>query len=421
MSGIIGELSNRRDCGFPSPRVLPVPNPPVFSPSADGPSRSANAHPVPDQVEHQSPEGGSDERPPADLKFSTTEPFFVELRRRVDSYFETAGKRRDCLSMYFKSAVIMGWFFGAYFFLLLVASTGWQVLLGAILLGLAMAAIGFNIQHDGGHRAYSRHPWVNRLAAMSLDLLGGSSFVWARKHNSVHHTYANITGHDDDIDLGPIGRLSPHQRRFRFHRLQHWYLWALYGFVPSKWQFYDDFRDLIRGRIASSHLPAMRTSDWIVFLAGKLGFVGLAFILPLSLHAWTSVLFAYAVASFVQGVVLGVVFQLAHCVEETQFPMPDPGTKKMTTDWAVHQLVTTVDFARDNRLLSWYIGGLNFQIEHHLFPQVCHVHYPGLSKVVEQTCAEHGVPYFAHRSLRAGIASHYRWLRRMGREDSPAI
>ncbi len=353
---------------------------------------------------------------PADLKFTAPDRFFPDLRGRVDRYFESAGRRRDCPQMYLKSAIIMLWFVGSYLGLLLWASTWYQALPLALSLGLAMAAIGFNIQHDGGHRAYSDRPWINRLAAMSLDLLGGSSFMWARKHNSVHHTYANITGHDDDIDLGPIGRLSPFQRRYSFHRFQHLYLWALYGFVPTKWQFFDDFRDLLRGRIASSKVPTLRWTDWLTFFAGKTVFVFLAVVIPLMLHSWTHVLLWYAVASFVQGVVLGVVFQLAHCVEETSFPMPDPQTGRMATDWAVHQLLTTIDFGRENRLLSWYIGGLNFQIEHHLFPQVCHIHYPALSKLVEATCREHGVQYFAHRTLGSGIASHYRWLRRMGRE-----
>lgn len=344
--------------------------------------------------------------------------FFPDLKQRVDHYFERVGGRRDCWQMYAKTFVIMAWFVASYVGLVFGASTWWQAMPLAVSLGLAMAAIGFNIQHDGGHRAFSDHPWVNRLAAMSLDLLGGSSFLWARKHNSIHHTYANITGHDDDIDLGIVGRLSPYQPRFWFHRLQHLYLWALYGFVPSKWQFYDDFRDLIRGRIASSKISRLHAADWLVFIGGKLAFLALAFVLPMYLHFWGYVLLWYAVASFVQGVVLGVVFQLAHCVEETRFPMPDPTTGKMDTDWAVHQLYTTVDFARGNRLLSWYIGGLNFQIEHHLFPQVCHIHYPALSKLVEETCREHDVPYFAHPTLRSGIASHYRWLRRMGQETS---
>jgi linoleoyl-CoA desaturase len=277
-----------------------------------------------------------------------------------------------------------------------------------------MAAIGFNVQHDGGHRAYSNHQWVNRIMASSLDLLGGSSYVWARKHNSIHHSYANITGHDDDIDLGILGRLSPHQKWLRFHRLQHFYLWALYGLLPIKWQLYDDFRNVIVGKVGGHRLARPRGWDLLTFIGGKVVFFSLALGIPSLLHPLWAVLLLYVATSFFQGVVLSVVFQLAHCVEEATFPLPQPDTGRMEAAWAVHQLETTVDFARSSRLLSWFVGGLNFQIEHHLFPQVCHVHYPALSRLVEKTCREFGLRYVAHESLLAGVASHFRWLRRVG-------
>ena len=250
--------------------------------------------------------------------------------------------------------------------------------------------------------------------ALSLDLLGGSSYIWARKHNSIHHGYANITGHDDDIDLGLLARLSPHQRRLKFHRLQHFYLWALYGLLPIKWQFYDDFRAMVTGRIGEHQFAHPKGWDLVTFIGGKAVFFSLALVIPLLLHPVWAVLLFYVAASVVQGVVLSVVFQLAHCVEEAAFPLPRKDTGRMEAAWAVHQVEATVDFARRSRLLSWFIGGLNFQIEHHLFPQICHVHYPALSLLVEQTCKEYGLRYVTHETFLAGAASHFRWLRRMG-------
>jgi len=245
-------------------------------------------------------------------------------------------------------------------------------------------------------------------------LLGGSSFVWAKKHNSVHHCFVNITGHDDDIDIGIFGRLTPHQKRLKIHRFQHFYLWALYGLLPIKWQVYDDFRDVVSGRIAGHRFERPRGWDLAILIGGKLVFFSLALGIPLLLHPVWIVLFFYGLCSFIQGVTLSVVFQLAHCVEESSFPMPQPDEGRMQTAWAVHQVETTVDFARGSRLLYWIIGGLNFQIEHHLFPQISHVHYPALAPLVEGTCHEFGVRYIAHKTFRASVASHYRWLRRMG-------
>jgi linoleoyl-CoA desaturase len=353
---------------------------------------------------------------PGELKFGASDGFQSVIRRRVAQYFHSTGRRpRDCPQMYLKTVIVVAWVVASYTLLLFLAGTWWLALPLAILLGLSLAAVGFNIQHDGGHGAYSDRPWINRLMAMSLDLLGASSYVWARKHNSIHHSYANITGHDEDIDLGFFGRLSPHQKRFRWHRLQHFYLWALYGLLPTKWQVYDDFHKVVTGRIGGHPLAQPKGWDLVTFVAGKVVFFALALGIPLLLHPVWVVLLCYSVASLVQGVALSIVFQLAHCVEEAGFPLPQEDTGRMEAAWAMHQVETTVDFARGNRLLSWFIGGLNFQIEHHLFPRICHVHYAAIAPLVEETCREFGLRYLAQKSFLAGVASHFRWLRRMGK------
>jgi len=352
-------------------------------------------------------------------KFTVSDRFLQALRSRVDAYFETTGRqKRDNVRMYFKTGTILAWFFGAYFTLLFFVHVWWLIVPLAIVLGLALSAIGFNIQHDGGHQAYSNRKWVNKVMALTLDLMGGSSYMWDWKHNSIHHTYTNITGHDDDIDLGWLARLSPHQPHFWFHRLQGIYLWVLYGFLAIKRHLVDDFYQVWVGRIGDKKIPRPKGWDLVIFIAGKALFFSMAFVVPMLLHPVWAVLAVYALAAFVSGIVLSVVFQLAHCVEGAEFPMPVPnaeGMPRMETPWAVHQIQTTVDFSRGNHVLSWYVGGLNYQIEHHLFPKICHVHYPNLSKVVEKVCAEFGVRYAAHRTFFSAVASHYRFLVEMGR------
>jgi linoleoyl-CoA desaturase len=349
------------------------------------------------------------------LTFSGENDFQVELRRRVDEFFRsTALRRRDCPQMYVKTAILVACFTASYVLLVFVAHTWWQALPLAILLGLATATIGFNAQHDGGHHAYSNYAWVNKMMAMTLDVIGGSSYHWHWKHGIVHHTYVNITGHDTDIDLGGLGRLTPHQRRFSFHRWQHWYLWPLYGLMAVKWHFVGDFRDIITGRIGEYRFPRPKGRDLVIFLAGKAIFLALAFGIPLLLHSlWVVGLF-YGVVAVVLGMALSVVFQLAHCVEQAEFPLPRKDTGRIDTAWAIHQVETSVDFARHSRVAAWLLGGLNFQIEHHLFPRICHVNYPAISKVVEETCREYGVKYSEHESVWAGVVSHFRWLQRMG-------
>jgi linoleoyl-CoA desaturase len=250
--------------------------------------------------------------------------------------------------------------------------------------------------------------------SMTFDLIGASSYVWHWQHAVFHHTYVNVTGHDADIDLRPFGRLTPHQKRYKVHRWQHWYLWPLYGLAAIKWQLFDDFHDVIRGRIGEHRFPRPRGWELAIFLAGKAFFFVLAFGIPLLFHPVWVVLLYYAVATLVLGMVMSVVFQLAHCVEGAEFPLPGQGSGRIDNAWAIHQAESTVDFARRSRVAAWLLGGLNFQIEHHLFPRVCHVNYPAISKLVEATCREFGVRYTEHESFGAGMASHFRWLRRMG-------
>jgi linoleoyl-CoA desaturase len=338
------------------------------------------------------------------------------LIERVDAYFAENGlATRDAPRMYLKSAIVLVWLAGSYAGLVFFASGWLSALLLSISLGLAGAGAGMAIMHDGAHRAYSERRGINRLGGMSLDLLGGSSYWWHWKHNVLHHTYANVHGYDDDIDMGALGRLCPHQKWRGIHRYQHAYVWALYGLLLLKWQFIDDFVMWARGRIGLYRVPRPKGWDIVVFVGGKLTFLSLAFVIPALFHTLPVVLLFYFITTFVEGLVIATVFQLAHCVSEAEFPLPE--NNRFGRDWAEHQLATTADFARGNHLLCWYVGGLNFQVEHHLFPKICHVHYPALSRIVEQTCKEHGVPYHAAPGIRAALRSHLNLLKRLGKGD----
>lgn len=337
------------------------------------------------------------------------------MRRRVDAWFaETGRSKRDNPSMYLKSAIILAVFFASYAALVFFAASAWTAVPLAILLGLATAGIGFNIEHDGGHGAYSRRRWINRLSALTLDMIGGSSYLWRWKHAVFHHTYVNIKGFDADIDLGAIARISPHHRRYAHQRWQHWYAWPLYGVMAMKWHFYDDFRDLVSGRIGELSYPRPRGWDLVALIGGKLVFFTLAFGIPLMLHSFAHVAIFYAIVTAVTGVTLSVVFQLAHCVDAANFVEPVAGSDEIENAWAVHQAESSVNFARDSRIAAWYLGGLNFQIEHHLLPGICHVNYPALSPVVKQVCNEFGVRYAEYPSFARGVAAHYRWLKQLG-------
>lgn len=347
-------------------------------------------------------------------------PFHNELHRRVDAYFASTDKVPNAArGMRLKTAVIGVWFAVSWALLTFWANSWWEAVALCVSLGLAMAGIGFNVQHDGGHGAYSPHGPANRLMAFGLDMLGASSYIWSWKHNVFHHSNTNVVGKDADIDIRPLCRLAPTQPRHAAHRFQHLYIWFLYSFLVVKWHFFDDFTNLATGKIGGQKFPRPRGWDLVAFFGGKLLFFGWALIIPSFFHPVWQVLLAYVFVSATVSMTLAIVFQLAHTVEDAHFE-GKTAEADAPTEWSMHQIRTSVNFAPKNRLLSWYVGGLNYQIEHHLFPKICHLHLRDLSGIVQQTCVEFGVPYRIQPSARAAIASHARWIRSMGQAETSA-
>ncbi|HVK09239.1 MAG TPA: acyl-CoA desaturase [Gemmataceae bacterium] len=355
-------------------------------------------------------------------KFPADDGFQTTLKNRVDEYFRQTGKRpRDCWQMYLKTAVILTWVGVSYFLLVFVAEHWWQALPLAVSLAMAMSAIGFSIQHDGGHKAYSRFRWVNSAAARSLDLMGASSYLWYWKHSVFHHTYSNVPGVDTDVELGPAIRIHDGQKLRWFHRWQHIYLFGLYTFTSVRWHLWGDFKEVATGYMGPHKIPRPRGWDWVVFVGGKAFSMVTFFVVPMLFHDWYTVLGFYALVVGLMGVIMSIVFQLAHCVGEAEYPKPDPETNRLERGFAAHQVETTVDFAQKSKFLCWWLGGLNFQIEHHLFPKICHIHYPAIAKIVETTSREYGVKYHVEPTFFSGLRSHYRYLKKMGRAEAVAV
>ena len=353
-------------------------------------------------------------------KFQTADPFYIELKRRVALHFEGAVQGpQDVPGMYVKSAFILAWFAASYLLLMFVAATWWQAVPLALSLGFAAAAIGMNVQHDANHGGYSRHRAVNRFFGFTLDMLGASSYVWSFKHNVFHHTYTNIQGADSDINAQPFSRFAPEQKRRLLHRFQPLYVWLLYGVLPTVWQFFDDFRMVAIGKVDQQEFPRPKGWQMTAFVLFKLQFYAWVVVIPVLVHPAGSALALYAIASGTLGITLSITFQLAHCLEEAEFPK-QPADGRMETPWAQHEIETTVDFAQGNRFLTWYLGGLNYQIEHHLFPKICHLHYPAIAPIVEATCKEFGLRYRSHRTMRGALASHIRWMGKMGTQGGLA-
>lgn len=339
-----------------------------------------------------------------------------EMKARVDQYFASRelSSKADAATV-IKSCLLLAMTLVPYGLLLSNRFPPWSMLLLAVAMGVGMAGIGFNIAHEALHGAYASSPRVNAVLGATLDAIGASSYLWTITHNIVHHTYTNIHGVDEDLAVSPLLRLSPNATRHSYHRFQHLYAFLLYGCTTLFWVFIKDYRQLLLRGLRPYRDKRHDTARVLLLLLAKACYYGYTLVIPLLVLrvAWWQVLIGFFAMHLTAGVILGLVFQLAHVVEATEHPLPD-GVGRMESDWWLHEMRTTADFARGNRLLSWYVGGLNYQIEHHLFPRVCSVHYPTISGIVQDAAQRYGLPYHAYPTLRSAIVSHYRVLRQFG-------
>lgn len=320
--------------------------------------------------------------------------------------------------MFLKTGIILFWVIASYFLLVFFSNSLIMSVVTAFALAQGLALVGLNIMHDGGHGSYSKNKTINWFMSFTLDLIGASHVLWRQKHNILHHTYTNIDEVDDDIHTYGLIRLSPHQEWRPWHRFQSLYAFPAYGFLTMSWLMFSNFREILSGRVANNKLPPTRRGEVVLFFLTKAFYLGYALVLPSFLHPISHVLITFVGVHFVLSLTLLTVFQLAHTVEGNTFPEPEVGTGVIDNEWAIHQVETTANFAGTNKLATWCIGGLNFQIEHHLFPKVCHVHYPAISAIVEETCREFSVDYTSYPTVRSAIAGHYRFLKALGNPSS---
>jgi linoleoyl-CoA desaturase len=342
--------------------------------------------------------------------------FHAELKTKISEYFQEVGQSTTGnYKLFIKAVILMVSFVFVYIHLVFFTPPVlWQVL-ESVLLGGLVAAIGFNVMHDGAHGSFSKYKWVNQLAAFSLNILGGNSFMWNMKHNVIHHAYTNVDGVDDDIDIQPWLRMSTTQKRYRMHKYQHLYFWILYSLLYVFWIFVLDYQKYFKGKVGNMPVKKMTLSDHLVFWGFKAVHLFLFVGLPVYMVGLESWLISFLIFTIVAGFVLSIVFQLAHTVEHTAFPVANVETGKMEDEWAIHQLKTTANFATKNKIITWLVGGLNFQIEHHLFPKISHIHYPAIRKIIKKSCEEHGIRYIEYRKLWWAVVSHVSFLRQMGR------
>ena len=340
--------------------------------------------------------------------------FYDDLRSRVNQYFKSKNlSRKGNAAMYSKTVILGAMYFVPYILILTLPLPLWAMWLLTVEMGIALAGLGMSVMHDACHGAYSKRKRVNDIMSYSMNVIGGNKFNWMIQHNVKHHTYTNIHGADEDLENGGVIRLSPFSEWSWYHRFQHIYSWFLYLLGTLSWVTIKDFRQFgsLYEEIKDNKQYSFG-SEVFKMIFSKILYYGYIVVIPLLVLTipWYYIAIGFVTMHFVAGFILSVTFQLAHVVEDIHHEEGE-GKQMVDEHWAVFQMMTTSNFARRNRVLSWYMGGLNYQVEHHLFTNICHVHYRKLAEIVRATAQDHGVPYNEHRRFFSAVRSHYNTLK----------
>jgi len=350
------------------------------------------------------------------FKHDGKKEFAKELKAAVNDYFEENNLSKHANgAMVAKTVILLTLYFGAYGLIISGSFGLWGMAFLCFVMGIGMAGIGFSISHDALHGAYSSNKTVNRWLGYTFDLLGANSYIWKITHNIIHHTYTNIYEHDEDLEVAEFIRLSPNAEYKPIHRVQHILAFFAYGFATLFWAFIKDYKYFLQSSLGPYEDKTHPVREWVTLFITKILYYGYMIVLPYMLLpiTWWQLAIGFLILHFTAGIILGVIFQLAHVVEETEHPTENE-EGNIENAWMIHQLETTSNFAHDNDLLCWYIGGLNYQIEHHLFPGICSIHYPEISSIVRQKAKKYDIPYNYHETLGVAIKSHYETLKEFG-------
>ena len=291
------------------------------------------------------------------------------------------------------------------------------VILFSMVMGIGLAGVGMNVMHDGNHGSFSNKKWINRIMGGSIYLLAGNRYNWQVQHNVLHHTYTNIHGHDEDLEAGRIIRFSKHSEWKWFHKFQHYYSVLLYGLLTLNWSITTDFLQMkryMRRKLSHGKFPNPFV-NWSKLVISKILYFMFWLIVPILIFniVWWKVLISFIIMHYTAGLILSLVFQLAHIMNEAEMPTPD-SLGNIKNSWAIHQLKTTVNFASNNRFVSWFTGGLNHQVEHHIFPNISHIHYDKIADIVKKTAKEFNLPYNEFKTTKDAVLAHFQYLKLMG-------
>jgi linoleoyl-CoA desaturase len=351
--------------------------------------------------------------------------FYETVNANVDSYFlENKISPYANSAMWIKTVVMLSLYMVPCVLMITGVAAGnyWLFYGFWIMMALGMVGIGTSVMHDAQHGSYSANKNVNTFIGFILEIIGGYAVTWRIQHNVLHHTFTNVAGLDEDIDSIKLLRFSPRQLKRWYHKYQYLYVWFFYMMMTLFWMTAKDYLQVIRYKqhdLLVRQKVSLRQALFRLTVY-KIFYYGYIMVLPILFSGmpWYHVLFGFLLMHFTAGLILSCIFQPAHIMESSGFALPVKIKEKrqMENSWAIHEVANTTDFGQNKRFLTWFIGGLNFQIEHHLFTNICHVHYPKLAPIVRSVAASFGIPYHVQPSFFKALGLHVDMLKKLGRE-----
>mmetsp|Transcript_38283 Transcript_38283/g.94972 ORF Transcript_38283/g.94972 Transcript_38283/m.94972 type:complete len:488 (+) Transcript_38283:257-1720(+) len=345
--------------------------------------------------------------------------FYMDAKVAVEKYFkDNKLDPRVHTEMYIKTFVILAGVVICNYCSFFLTSSFLVSAVFAALHGMFKAEIGVSIQHDANHGAYGKNRTFLHAMQLSLDVVGASSFMWRQQHVVGHHAYTNVEGIDPDIRCAPendIRRVNEHQPRAAHHSLQHIYLFFAYGLLSFKSCFADDFAAYASGRIGWVKVAKFTWGEAAAFWGSKALWAFYYLYLPAkySVHSGARIAALVAVTEVITGWLLAFMFQVAHVVGDVRF-FKLSAEGKLNLGWGESQLYSSADFAHGSWFWTHFSGGLNYQVAHHLFPGVCHVHYPQIAKVIMKVAKEHGLEYTVYPTFWSALSAHFAHLKNVG-------
>ncbi len=345
-----------------------------------------------------------------------SDDFFASVKKRTLKYLRENGLSRFGGAKVFVKGIICSVSTLVFYLAALLGNfPDPTTLMFAILFGISSLLLVLNIGHDGAHGTLAPGRKFNdAIQMLTFSLVGTDSYLWKVRHVKAHHFSPNVNTFDVDMSENGIVRLTPFQKYYWYYRFQHFYAPFVFGFINIHTMLFYDFRCLLTGRLDNVKLNNLNWQILSRFMFLKINFVLVMFVIPYATmdRPWWHIAIGAFVISFVNSIIYVSLFIGTHHCEGIQYPTADE-RGVMPHGWAYHQVVTALDWLPLSKLANFLAGGSNTHVAHHLFPNISHIHYVQITKIIQEEAERFGIPY-NESSFLGMIASHYRHLKKMG-------